>query len=140
MDHEDTAPAADTGTEVDPPEQGPAAVRARALGAEIGSIDIAVPEWDAVVRIRGFSGADLDAWDQMVSARTASGAGLVGLRAELAVRVCRDPDTDERLFAAEDVGPLSEGPQAPLERIWKASSPLVGFGPGDEGGPADEGK
>jgi len=116
-------------------------IRDRALAAEVPTIeDFPVAEWNAVVRIVGFSGADLDAWDQMVAGRTADGRGLVGLRAELAVRVVRDPGTGDPIFTEEDIGPLSEGPQAPLDRIWTAASPIVGFGAGDEGGEADEGK
>jgi hypothetical protein len=97
--------------------------------------DVPVPEWGgAVVRVRGMSGTDRDAYEaKSVAVRKMSKAGadvemrLADFRSKLLVKCLFDPETDERVFQDNEVQKLGTKSGRVIERLFELAGTLSGM-------------
>lgn len=90
--------------------------------------DVTVDEWDAVVRVRGLSGADAVAFAEKIDADPDSRTVM----AELLVMTLHDPDTDGRIFSADDTDALLSRSSTVLSALVGCARDLSGLGDIDD--------
>ncbi|WP_017614141.1 hypothetical protein [Nocardiopsis salina] len=94
---------------------------------DLPEVDEAVPEWGGlVVRVRGLSGTDRDAYEAKAVALKNQGQDvelrLQDFRTKLVVKCLFDPESDERLFSDKDVAKLGRKSGAVIERLYGSHS------------------
>ena len=87
-----------------------------------------VPEWGGLVRVRGLTGAERDAYEATIITTRGSDfkMNLANARARLVARAVIDAD-GKRLFSDDDVVALGQKSAAALERIYEVASQLAGL-------------
>lgn len=99
---------------------------------DLPETDETVPEWGGlVVRVRGLSGTDRDAYEARAVALKNQGQDvelrLQDFRTKLVVKCLFDPETDERLFSDKDVPKLGKKSGAVIERLYGIAQRLSGM-------------
>lgn len=94
--------------------------------------DVEVPEWgDILVRVRGLSGTDRDAYEAKAVALKNQGQDvelrLQDFRTKLVVKCLYDPESDERLFSDKDVAKLGKKSGVVIERLYGIAQHLSGM-------------
>lgn len=94
--------------------------------------EVAVPEWGGVVRVKGLSGAERDAFEAGIATQAGKGVklNLQNIRARLVVLACVD-EAGARLFSDADVAALGKKSAAALDRIFGVAQRLAGLGEKD---------
>ena len=94
--------------------------------------DVDVPEWGGVVRIRGLTGTQRDAFEASVVKMNGTNKqyNLTNLRARFVALCVVDAD-GKRLFTDADVKQLGEKSATALERVWTAARKLSGMSEDD---------
>lgn len=94
--------------------------------------DVAVPEWGGVVRVRGLTGRERDAFEAAVASAKGKDVrlNLQNVRARLVALSVVDGD-GARLFDERDIGALGEKSAQALERVFLAAMRLSGLTPTD---------
>lgn len=94
--------------------------------------DVDVPEWGGVVRIRGLTGTQRDAFEASVVKMNGTNKqyNLTNLRARFVALCVVDAD-GKRLFTDQDVKQLGEKSATALERVWTAARKLSGMSEDD---------
>ena len=94
--------------------------------------DVDVPEWGGVVRIRGLTGTQRDAFEASVVKMNGTNKqyNLTNLRARFVALCVVDAD-GKRLFSDQDVKQLGEKSATALERVWTAARKLSGMSEDD---------
>lgn len=95
-------------------------------------MDVAVPEWGGVVRVRGLTGAERDQYEESILRIRGQRADvrLENARARLVSLAVRDAD-GRRLFTDADVMALGRKSARALERVFDAAAKLSGLQAGD---------
>lgn len=99
---------------------------------DITTEDVDVPEWGGVVRVRGLTASQRDAFE----AASLQGKGkntsvnLHNLRARL-VALCIVDEDGNQLFAERDVHVLGQKSAAAIDRIYDTATRLSGIGEND---------
>ena len=99
---------------------------------DIATEDVDVPEWGGVVRVRGLTASQRDAFE----AASLQGKGkntsvnLHNLRARL-VALCIVDEDGNQLFAERDVHVLGQKSAAAIDRIYDTATRLSGIGEND---------
>ena len=90
--------------------------------------DVEVPEWGGVVRVRGLTGTERDAFEESIIDQRGKKTRVVmaNLRAKLVAQSIVDED-GRRLFSERDVGALGEKSAAALQRVFNAAQRLSGI-------------
>ncbi len=90
--------------------------------------DVAVPEWGGVVRVRGLTGAERDAFEASVVERKGreTRMNMANLRARLAALAMVDAE-GKRLFNDADVAALGKKSGAALHRVFEVAQRLSGI-------------
>ena len=92
--------------------------------------DVDVPEWHGVVRVRGLSGYDRDAYQASMMQMQAGGQmtpELGNMTAKLVSRAVIDPETGAPMFNELDVGLLGQRSGAALARVYDVAMELSGM-------------
>lgn len=94
--------------------------------------DETIPEWgDAKVRIRGLSGHDRDAYEAKAVAVKNMGQDvelrLADFRSRLVIKCLFDPETDEQVFADNEVTVLAAKSGVVIQRLFKIAQRLSGM-------------
>lgn len=92
--------------------------------------DVEVPEWGGTVRVRAFSGAARDAFEQAMLKTDAAGkrsTDFSNMRARLVAMCLIDVETGERMFEDHEVALLGAKSAAALERVFSACQRLNGM-------------
>jgi hypothetical protein len=102
------------------------------IGAEdLSHEDVDVPEWDVMVRVRGLSGTDRDAYEAKAVAVRKGGQDvelrLQDFRSRLLVKCLYDPKTDERVFDDNDIKALGAKSGVVIERLFNVARRLSGM-------------
>ncbi len=94
--------------------------------------EIEVREWGGLVRVRGLTGAERDAFEQSIVERQGKKArmNLRNVRAKL-VALCVVDEQGNRLFTDDDVEALGRKSAAALDRIFEVAQRLSGLTPAD---------
>lgn len=98
--------------------------------------DVEVPQWGGLVRVRGLSGKDRDAYEASTIIVRAGRKGLEegrdldNLRARLIVR-CLVDEQGERLFHDGEYDVLGDLPGVIVNKLWEVASRLSGLGDED---------
>lgn len=88
-----------------------------------------VPEWGGVVRVRGLTGRERDAYEASAVMVRQDGTRIVNpknLRAKMVVMSVVD-DAGKRLFSDEDIALLGAKSAAALERVFDTARHLSGM-------------
>ena len=108
--------------------------REQILGAsDLGMEDVPVPEWGGVVRIRGLTGAERDAFEEGVirfRGRETPDVRLINIRARMVSLAAVDGD-GRRLFSEHDVAELGKKSAAALSRLFDVATRLAGMTAGE---------
>jgi len=91
--------------------------------------EVAVPEWDGTVLVRGLTGAERDALESNIVQANRDGSTTVdtrNLRARL-VALCVVDEDGERIFSDEDVDALGRKSAAALDRVFSVAQRLSGL-------------
>lgn len=90
--------------------------------------DVAVPEWGGVVRVRGLTGTERDAFEASVVERQGkqSKLNMANIRARLVTLVVVDDD-GKRLFSDADVAALGRKSGVALNRVFEVAQRLSGI-------------
>lgn len=90
--------------------------------------DVEVPEWGGVVRVRGLTGAERDAFESEIVELRGKKARLntQNFRAKLAARSVVDED-GQRLFSDHDAQLLGQKSAAALQRVFEVAQRLSGL-------------
>jgi hypothetical protein len=107
--------------------------RAQILEADdIPVEDVEVPEWGGVVRVRGLSGAERDAYEGEVMQQRGRSIqfNTENARAKLVAR-CVIDENGQRLFRSADVKALGRKSGAALNRVFTVCRRLSGLGDED---------
>lgn len=90
--------------------------------------DVQVPEWGGVVRVRGLTGAERDAFEASVVERQGkqSKLNMANIRARLVALVIVDGD-GKRLFSDADVAALGRKSGVALNRVFETAQRLSGI-------------
>ena len=114
--------------------------REQILGAsDLGMEDVPVPEWGGVVRIRGLTGAERDAFEEgvirfrgLADQRRPSPpeVRLINIRARMVSLAAVDGD-GRRLFSEHDVAELGKKSAAALSRLFDVATRLAGMTAGE---------
>lgn len=93
--------------------------------------DVDVPEWHVKVRVRGLTGTDRDAYEARAVAVRRGGQDielrLADFRSRLLVKCLFDPDSDERIFADNEVRGLGAKSGAVIERLFDVARRMSGM-------------
>jgi hypothetical protein len=94
--------------------------------------DVEVPEWGGVVRVRGLTGTQRDAFESEVVVLNGSNTqrNLRNIRARL-VAITAVDDKGARLFTHKDVDALGAKSARALDRVFSAASELSGLSAAD---------
>lgn len=99
------------------------------LGAvDLGHVDVEVPEWGGVVRVRMMTGSERDSFESATVVRRGKRleANLENIRARL-VTMCAVDEAGNRLFSEADVAALAAKSSAALNRVFAAAQQLNGL-------------
>jgi len=90
--------------------------------------DVEVPEWGGVVRVRGLTGAERDAFEESIMDQRGKKFRVLlqNLRAKLVALSIVD-EAGKRLFSEGDVGKLGTKSAAALQRVFEAAQRLSGI-------------
>lgn len=96
--------------------------------------DVEVPEWGGMVRVRGLTGAERDAFEaEMVEQRGKKvRMDMQNFRAKLVVRSVVDEE-GKRLFSDKDAPQLGQKSAAALQRVFEVAQRLSGLSDTDVG-------
>jgi len=98
--------------------------------ADLPTEDVEVPEWGGMVRVRGLSGADRDAYFASMAVM-GKGGNVVGSDFSHAtgklVSLCVVDGNGDPMFSAIDVGWLGQKSAVALGRVFEAASRLSGL-------------
>lgn len=89
------------------------------------TLDVDVPEWGGVVRLKAPTASQLDRFEAEQVTRRKVSSHMANIRARMAILVCVDDD-GKQLFLASDEQKLSHKSSVPLNRIWKAAQKWLG--------------
>lgn len=94
--------------------------------------DVEVPEWRGIVRVRGLTGAERDAFEQSIVEQRGKNTrmNLRNIRAKLVALCCVD-EQGNRIFTDDDVELLGKKSAAALNRIFEVAQRLSGLRPED---------
>jgi len=94
--------------------------------------DVEVPEWGGVVRVRGLTGAERDAFEQSIVEQRGKNTrmNLRNIRARLVALTVVDEEGN-RLFSDDDVEALGRKSAAALNRVFEVAQRLSGLRPED---------
>ena len=94
--------------------------------------DVEVPEWGGVVRVRGLTGAERDAFEQSIVEQRGKNTrmNLRNIRAKLVALTVVDEEGN-RVFSDEDAEALGKKSAAALDRVFAAAQRLSGLRPED---------
>jgi len=100
---------------------------------DLPTVDVDVPEWGGIVRVRGLSGSDRDEWEASKLQAQPDGSTVYGLgsRAKL-VSLCAVKDNGDPLFTVGDLGRLAQKSAAALDRIVEVIDELSAVKPAAE--------
>mgnify|MGYP001405693506 CR=1 FL=1 len=87
------------------------------------TVDVEVPEWGGVVRLRVMTGAARQAFLRAASKRAGDDDGLV----EALIVACAVDEHGQRIFSPDDVPALREKSGAALQRVFAAAAELNGL-------------
>jgi hypothetical protein len=93
-------------------------------------VDVDVPEWGGVVRVRALSGVERDQYEVSIIERAADGSyvdNFVNRRAKLAALSIID-ENGARMFSADDVVALGNKSTSALSTVLAAINELSGIG------------
>ena len=99
------------------------------LGAQdMAHVDVEVPEWGGVVRIKMMTGTERDAFEATTIKRQGKkvSMNLVNIRARLVARTAVD-EKGKLLFSEADVEALAQKSAAALHRVFEAARQLNGL-------------
>jgi hypothetical protein len=89
---------------------------------------VEVPEWGVIIEVRGMNGADRARIIEAAS--LADGRmGVGSMYAETVITACYDPETGEKVFAPEDLGPLMAKSASAIDRLASVGMRLSGMSP-----------
>ena len=103
---------------------------------DLGTEDVAVPEWGGTVRVRGLSGAERDSFEASITGSQASKKGqsrqlrLDNLRARFVAMSIVD-ENGERVFSDADIKALGGKSAAALTRVYEVGQRLSGLSDDD---------
>lgn len=97
--------------------------------SDIGFKEIKVPEWGGVVRVKGLSGKERDAFETSISIQDGKNVrlNLQNARAKLVALSVVDEE-NKLLFSSEDVKALGEKSAKALDRVYDVACRLSGLG------------
>jgi len=84
---------------------------------DLETVEVAVPEWGGVVRVRGLTGAERDALEAEAAELRRP---LDNFRARYVAR-CIVDENGERIFSDEDIEALGRKSAAALNRVFEAA-------------------
>lgn len=91
---------------------------------DIESIDVSVPEWGGVIRLRMMTALEREGYEMALSEAQKNNGGIViNIRASL-VAWCAIDAEGKRLFSREDVVLLGDKSAAALSRVFEAARKL----------------
>lgn len=95
---------------------------------DVKTEELYVPEWGGVVRVRGLSGKERDAYEMSITVGRGRNQEINArnARAKLVVRCVVDADGN-RLFGDADVAALGEKSAAALQRVFDCCRRLSGL-------------
>ena len=96
--------------------------------------DVEVPEWGGAVRVREFTAADRDAFEQSMVKIGADGkreANMANMRAKLVSMSIVDAETGDLMFTADELELLGRKSAAALDRVFTVAQRLNGLGADD---------
>jgi hypothetical protein len=95
---------------------------------DLPTVDVPVPEWDAVLTVRGLTGTERDAFEEScyVGRGKDRRENFGNLRARL-VALCVVDEAGARVFAPDDVEALGQKSAAALERLFTAAQRACGL-------------
>lgn len=99
------------------------------LGAvDLAHVDVDVPEWGGVVRVRMLTGGERDAFEAGTVVRHGKkiDTNLVNIRARLAA-LCVVDEAGARVFSEADAEALGQKSAAALNRVFEAARQLNGL-------------
>lgn len=90
--------------------------------------DVEVPEWGGMVRVRGLTGADRDAFESSVVQQNGRKASVStqNIRAKLVARAIVN-ERDDRVFSDADVEALGAKSAQALDRVFAVAQRLSGL-------------
>jgi hypothetical protein len=98
---------------------------------DIDTIEVEVPEWGGVVKLRAMPGSLRDEWESiLVSRKKGSKLNLKGIKA-LAIAYAAVDEEGNLLFTTDDVKAINEKSSAPIERLADAVMKMNGLGEED---------
>lgn len=94
--------------------------------------EVEVSEWGGVVRVRGLTGAERDAFEQSIVEQRGKNTrmNLRNIRAKLVALTVVD-ENGNRIFSDEDAEALGKKSAAALDRIFAVAQRLSGLRPED---------
>jgi len=94
--------------------------------------EVEVPEWGGVVRVRGLTGAERDAFEQSIVEQRGKNTrmNLRNIRAKLVALTVVDEEGN-RVFSDEDAEALGKKSAAALDRVFAVAQRLSGLRPED---------
>jgi hypothetical protein len=112
-----------------------ASLKAQILAADDRPFeDVDVEEWGVKIRVRGMTGTERDAYEARAVKLSQGGQNvevqLQNFRARLVVKCLLDPETDERIFADNEVDRLGAKAGKVIDRLFDLAQELSGMNEG----------
>ncbi len=91
--------------------------------------DVDIPEWGGKVCVRGMTGSERDAFEEMILAGRGKDAkvNLRNIRAKLVAQTVIDPETGQYLFTDDDIKALGKKSAKALARVYDVAQRLSGI-------------